>query len=383
MMRFVVASSFCLGTMLALCNTPVEPQDDVDPRAPARGAVADENVDREVLAAVDRGLKWLKKTQNPDGSWTAAVGFKLNQDYEIESAAEPHVGVTALAAMGFLAGGHLPDRGEYGETLTRATDFILSCVDDTSGFVSHHGTRMYSHAFATLYLSEVYGMTRRPDVRDKLQLSVDLIVRSQNKLGSWRYEPFANESDMSITVCQLMALRSARNIGIKVPRSTIDRAVQYVRESFIERGHSNSRWEYEDDYYFYRRGGFMYQKQESTRSSFAVTAAGIASLYNAGVYSDDRLTESLQVLEITYEKLRDRHSHYFFWYGNYYAVQAMHVAGDPWWSRYYAQVRKDLLSEQQDDGRWRNTVGPGDAFGTAVATIILQVPFNYLPILQR
>lgn len=61
----------------------------------------------------------------------------------------------------------------------------------------------------------------------------------------------------------------------------------------------------------------------------------------------------------------------------------MHVAGDPWWSRYYAQVRKDLLSEQQDDGRWRNTVGPGDAFGTAVATIILQVPFNYLPILQR
>ena len=64
----------------------------------------------------------------------------------------------------------------------------------------------------------------------------------------------------------------------------------------------------------------MYQKQESTRSSFAVTAAGIASLYNAGVYSDDRLTESLQVLEITYEKLRDRHSHYFFWYGNYVFV---------------------------------------------------------------
>ena len=76
---------------------------------------------------------------------------------------------------------------------------------------------MYSHAFATLFLAEVYGMVEREDVKRTLQRSVDLIVDSQNAEGGWRYKPFARESDMSITVCQVLALRSARNVGIHVP----------------------------------------------------------------------------------------------------------------------------------------------------------------------
>lgn len=338
--------------------------------------------DRETIRAVERGLRWLAEHQNEDGSWTGAIGFKLNQSYEVEQAGRPHVGVTALAGMAFLAGGHLPGRGEFGETISKATEFIVRSVDPHSGFISAHNSRMYSHAFATLYLAEVVGMMQQADVRDKLQRAVDLIVSSQNDLGSWRYEPFAVESDMSITVCQLMALRAARNIGIKVPRSTIDRAVRYVQGSYVARDEANMFF-YHDGYYFLRRGSFKYQKQENTRSSFALTAAGIASLYNAGVYSDDRLRESLDVLEQTYDLLENKQTHYFYWYGHYYAVQAMYVAGDPWWTRYYTRIRKDLLAAQTRDGRWQNDKGPGDAFGTAVASIILQVPFKYLPILQR
>ncbi len=338
--------------------------------------------DADAMRAVERGLVWLKDHQNDDGSWTGHVGFKLNQNYEIERHSQSHVGVTALAGMAFLAGGHLPGRGEYGASITSATEFVLRSVDDTSGFVSHGGSRMYSHAFATLYLAEVVGMTHRADVREKLQRAVDLIVKSQNDHGSWRYEPFAVESDMSITVCQIMALRAARNIGIKVPRSTIDRAVQYVQSSYVERDEMNTFY-YHDGYYFLRRGSFKYQKQDNTRSSFALTSAGIASLYNAGVYSDDRLRESLDILEQTYHLLENRQNHYFYWYGHYYAVQAMYVAGDPWWSRYYTRIRRDLLKGQLRDGSWPNDIGPGPAFGTAVATIILQVPYKYLPILQR
>ena len=35
------------------------------------------------------------------------------------------------------------------------------------------------------------------------------------------------------------------------------------------------------------------------------------------------------------------------------------------------------------DGNWINDPGPGNEFATAVAAIILQVPYKYLPILQR
>ena len=138
-----------------------------------------------------------------------------------------------------------------------------------------------------------------------------------------------------------------------------------------------------DGYYFLRRGSFKYQKQDNTRSSFALTAAGIASLYNAGVYSNETLRESLDVLDQTYDYLVNYETHYFYWYGHYYAVQAFFVAGEPWWSRYYQRIRGDLLRSQTREGFWINEPGPGNALSTAIASIILQVPYKYLPILQR
>src|SRR5580765_6743138 len=102
-----------------------------------------------------------------------------------------------------------------------------------NGYITRDGTRMYSHAFATLFLAEVYGMTRRADIKRALQRSVNLIVDSQNAEGGWRYKPFQRESDMSITVCQVLALRSARNVGIHVPITTIKNAQQYVYRSGV------------------------------------------------------------------------------------------------------------------------------------------------------
>ena len=83
---------------------------------------------------------------------------------------------------------------------------------------------MYSHGFATLFLAECYGMSKRTELRDKLSLAVKLIVNSQNKEGGWRYYPKKEDADISVTVCQVMALRAAHNAGIHVPKETIDRA---------------------------------------------------------------------------------------------------------------------------------------------------------------
>ena len=144
----------------------------------------------EQSEAVDRGLAWLAENQNPDGSWTARIGYKLNNDYNFTSENKGHVGVTALAGMAFLAGGHLPGRGQYGENVERGLDFILASVQE-DGYITRHRTRMYSHAFATLFLAEIYGTTHQANLREKLQDAVDLIVKSQNRTGSWRYLPFA------------------------------------------------------------------------------------------------------------------------------------------------------------------------------------------------
>lgn len=361
------------------------PGKDDDP-APVR---SDSWMEDPIFKSAERGLEYLAAHQNPDGSWDGAIGFKLNQDYEVERHSRPHVGVTALAGIAFLSGGHLPGRGRFGKTVSQCLDFVLACVND-EGYITRHGTRMYSHAFATLFLAEVYGMTHRSDVGRKLQESVTLIVKCQNRVGSWRYKPFAPESDMSVTVCQLMALRAARNIGIKVPKSTIDRAVHYVRQSYIKKGSRGQRFYLPmDRYYKVDRGGFYYQIYQDgsvsgMRSSFSLTAAGVTSLFNAGEYSDKDLRYSLEYLKDNFKTVvNDYRGHYFYWYGNYYAVQAMYTAGGHYWKWYYKAITKELLSDQRSDGHWDNQVGPGECFATSVAVIIMQLPMGYLPIFQR
>ena len=95
---------------------------------------------------------------------------------------------------------------------------------------STHGP-MYSHGFGTLFLAEAYGMTHRPEIREKLRKAVQLIIDTQNNEGGWRYQPVKHDADLSVTICQINALRAARNAGLYVPKDTVDACIQYVKQS--------------------------------------------------------------------------------------------------------------------------------------------------------
>lgn len=343
----------------------------------------------EHAQAVERGLAWLAQAQvlegRDAGAWVSKIGYKLNEGYQHTAADRGHVGVTSLACMAFLAGGHLPGRGPYGEVVERGLSFVINSIGD-DGYVTHAGSRMYSHAFATLFLAEVYGQTHRQDIRGKLQLCVDFIVNSQNAEGGWRYEPYAVTSDMSIVVCQVMALRAARNIGIRVPKSVIDRAAKYVVDSAVT---ENTLQRYPGAAYYRNEvGSFHYQKHDGSRSSFPLTAAGVTALFGAGVYSDHSIDQGIRYLQsnlaqFNFERGRQAGGHYFFWYGHYYGVQAMYTAGADKWESYFTTVRDELLRMQTPTGSWPNSVGPGEPFGTAMAVLILEIPYRFLPIFQR
>ena len=72
----------------------------------------------ELTEAIERGLVYLKQQQNVDGSFGRGKYGK-------------HVGITALCALAFMADGHVPGRGEYGEQVQRALDFVLSYTTET------------------------------------------------------------------------------------------------------------------------------------------------------------------------------------------------------------------------------------------------------------
>jgi len=303
----------------------------------------------ELRKAVEKGLAYLAKDQSPDGSFRGSRFGK-------------HVGITALACLAFMADGHMPDRGAYGENVKKGLSFVLRNVQET-GLVAadtSHGP-MYGHGFATLFLGEAYGMTGDKRVREALVKAVRLIVNTQNDEGGWRYQPVAFDADISVTICQIMALRSARNAGISVPKKTIDQAVAYVR-----------RCQNPTD------GGFKYMLN-SGGSAFPRSAAGVASLYYAGIYQDNALQRGLDYLAMNQKQITNRSGHYY--YGQYYAVQVMFLAGGRYWKQWFPHVRQELLRTQQAKGNWSSN--HGDAYATAMALLVLQVPNRLLPIFQR
>lgn len=335
-----------------------KPQPATEKPQGAENAPAEDEITPKLEEAVRRGFEALRRLQKSDGSYG-------------QGRYGSHVGVTSLGAIAFMADGNVPGRGDYGDSVRKALDFILTHATETGLLVSDetHGP-MYGHGFATLFLGEIYGMNQSDEkVRDALVRAVQLIVSSQNDEGGWRYNPVPNDADVSVTICQVMALRSARNAGIKVPKSTIDDAIKYVREC------------QNDD------GGFRYMK-DTSGSAWPRTAAGVASLFYAGVYEDRSIERGLDYIRANAFPRGGRANpqfgfsqpHYF--YGHYYAVQAMYLAGGDRWREWWPAIREELLARQAPDGTWSDPQN-GEAYGTAMALIVLQMPKRYLPIFQR
>jgi hypothetical protein len=302
----------------------------------------------ETRRAIERGLAYLASQQDSAG------GYSADQPSQA-------IGVSSLAYLAFMADGNTPGRGVYEQNVRRGMAYILRNTQESGLIALDAGSPMYGHGYATLFLGEVYGMTGDPGVRDSLRKAVRLITISQNHEGGWRYNPVPVQADISVTICQIMALRSARNAGISVPKQTIDNAIKYVRACQNE------------------DGGFSYQLNPRG-SLFPRSAAGVASLYYAGVYQDDALKRGLDYLMVyRADKPTSNTPHYF--YGQYYAVQATYLAGGRYWAEWYPAIRDKLLATQQADGSWASQ--HGNVYGTASALLVLQQPNRLLPIYQR
>jgi hypothetical protein len=166
-----------------------------------------------------------------------------------------------------------------------------------------------------------------------------------------------------------MALRAARNVGFLVPREAADRCVKYVRSCQSADGGFT---------YFSGQGG----------SAFPRSAAGVVAFYCAGVYSGPEVERGLRYL-MRFKPgtftgrggfLPDQH----YYYGQYYAAQAMWTAGPKYWNEWFPAIRDELLrlNRNRPDGAWLDPT-VCNHYATAMACIILQRPNNYLPILQK
>jgi len=338
-LRIAVLAFAALG--LPMARTMAEEQDTV-------------SVDAETEGVIHGALAYLAKQQGFNGSWTGEGG----------TAAEP-VAMTGYALMAFISTGNLPDGGEYGRNVTSGMQFLLNQVQPDGLFRDvQQGKYMYNHGIATVALSEIYGETGSPLLRQRLQQMVSVIVNAQSPLGGWRYTPTSRDADVSVTVLQVAALRAAKNAGLAVPQDTIDRAIAFVGKCYNEGA-----------------GGFAYQP--GGPAGFARTAAAIYSLQVCGKYDDPEVAKGSDYLFAN-----DSEKQAWWPYGCYYAAPAQYMIGGDVWKRWYGEMKDKLLSTVIRDGDadyWdeKRSTRLGPIYDTAVFVTILAMPYHYIPLYQR
>ena len=308
-----------------------------------------------VKRAVERGLDALTKAMHSDGTLAASLGDP-----------EAHVGVTALAGLAFLAGGHTPDRGSRGAVVGRLLDATLRLCDSKSGLIVSGRSLaqpLYSHAFATLFLAQAWGSCERPGLGAALKRATRLILASQNESGGWRYTSGASDADLSVTACQLAALKSARRCGISVPAITIERARAYI----LSCRNPN--------------GSFRYQRDWG-QSSMQLTAAALVSLHQSGPVPEEITRQGLAHLDPYYRDKNPRRIFGYPFYGHYYALQAAWYGNQGQFPRWYRSARDQILDLQLPNGSFKGSA-IGELYANSMALIVLQLPNHFLPILIR
>ncbi len=327
-------------------------------------------------AAVRRGLEWLARNQQRNGSWS------LTGPYRDGGMDENRPAATAMALLAFQGAGHTHQRGDFRDNVARGWQWLLRQQDEDGCFFSEGqmSHRFYTQALAAIALCELYAMTGDADYREPAQKSIDYLVRTHAPEGGWKYLPGVS-SDLSVTGWVVMALQSARMGGLEVPSDTFRRVEQFLDALAV-------------------RDGTRYPYEIGHQYTLAMTAEGMLCRQYLGWPRDDpRLLDAAEwFLEpdhrITFEPERGEYGRdVYYWY---YATQVLHhMQGDPW-RRWNAVMRQVLPEHQITEGReagswdpahpqnaqWEDIWGRfgGRLYVTCLSIYMLEVYYRHLPL---
>ena len=323
--------------------------------------------------AVDRAVGWLLSVQRDDGA-------VLDKGHDTTMTS---LSIMAMASVGIQPG----DPGPEGDAMRRALEFVLrdDRVDQNGYFGARDGSRMYGHGITTLMITEMLGMSvsEEQDVllHDRGQKAIDVILSARKEgkpthyRGGWRYTPNSKDADLSVSVWQLMALRSAKDDGLRVPAGAIQDAVDYLKRSYAAKLDRNGLPDR-------AASGFCYEPRHNN-PTFTMTAAGLLAMQVCGEYESPLVAGAADWLLAHPPQWKER----FCSYGTYYYAQGMYQRGGEHAETAQKLVQQMLLEKQQENGSWLAQNGSeknhGAVYATCLAVLSLSVKYHYLPIYQK
>lgn len=313
----------------------------------------------ECEEAVLKALRWLKKTQNPDGSWS--------NNYK--------GAMTGYALLAYLGHCETPLSEEFGDSVTRGIVYLidLSMKNNgrlaTSAEASHQW--VYEHGIATYALAEAYTFCHQlglniPNLDKVTRKAGDMIIKGQGESGGWvyGYKP-TNGGDNSVGSWQVQALKACKHTGLwdtGAFRKPAKKAMEWYEKSQSPQGAIGYRGP----------GGTSHGLTSGGVLAFQMWGEGKSKPARLGIKNLSKNTEF---------KWGEESSNLYY---HYYNAQAMLNYGGVEWKNYNERFRDQLLKAQADDGSWVQPKqikhGPINVhMTTCLATMMLEVYYRFLP----
>jgi hypothetical protein len=327
----------------------------------------------ETEAAVKLALKWLAANQSADGRWDPRIHVAgketntLGRDRQ-GAGSRADSAITGLALLAFLGSGHTHLDGQYKKDVQRGLEYLLrtQAADGNLAGQAAPFEFMYAHAMAACAISEAYGMTHDARLREPVTRAIGYTIAAQDPVGGgWRYRP-GDQGDTSQLGWQLMALKSAELAGIPMPEKTRQGIVRFLRS--VSSGQAG--------------GLASYRPGEKVTSSMTAEALvcwqwlGLAREHpacdEAGQHLLGRLPGSGEY-------------NLYYWY---YGTLGMYQLQGRYWQGWNDSMLSAVMARQIKQGPLAGSWDTSDLWGgyggrvytTALATLILEVYYRFLPL---
>jgi hypothetical protein len=323
--------------------------------------------------AVQLGLKWLARFQNPaNGSWSLRGPYTNGAPAGMDN----QLSATAMALLALQGAGNTPEKGDFRRNVLLGWRWLLEQQGEEGNFfrTGFRGQRFYTDGQCAIALCELYAMTKDPQYKEPAQRVVKYLVDAQSQYGGWKYEP-KEQSDVSVTGWIVMALQSAKMAGIEVPQATFDGVNHFLDTVQQEEGSA-------------------YPYERNKPPSVAMTAEALLIRQYLGWKRDDpRLLKGVQTITAPENLVNFREGRDV--YGWYYAAQVAHHMEDEYWERWNSVMREELPKHQVERGRESGSWDPnmptidrwgsygGRLYVTCLSICMLEVYYRHLPLYSR
>jgi hypothetical protein len=336
---------------------------------------------QQTQQAIARGVEFLKKSQQPDGSWGTGLETRGLEIYSMVPGSHDsfRVATTALCVMA------LQEVGDT-ESKNKGVEYLIAhgkAYRDSGALLYN----VWAHTYGLQALAIEMRTNPDPRIKEAADWHLDRMIRYATYIGGWNYYDFKEQTQQPSlgptsfgTAAGLAALYDARKSGLNVPQTLIDGAVRRLEECRLPTG----AYMYGSDYKYIPRMPGNMDKGAVGRTQPANYALWIWDSKKVG------RKESIQGLDLFFaehvyldmgRKRPYPHeawyqtSGYYYYFDHYYAALLIEKLPSDMQRDYFRKLAAHVLPHQEpEDGSWWDYAmwDYHKPYGTAYAVMTLR-----------